>query len=74
MEGEPGETRTLTYQQLHREVCRFANVLKSLGVKKGDRWRCTSPWCRNSRYAMLGCARIGASTPSSSADSAPTRS
>jgi acetyl-CoA synthetase len=36
-EGEPGETRTLTYLQLHREVCRFANVLKSLGVGKGDR-------------------------------------
>src|SRR5262245_54359635 len=36
-EGEPGENRTLTYQELHREVCKFANVLKSLGVKKGDR-------------------------------------
>src|SRR6185369_8770349 len=36
-EGEPGEERTLTYQQLHREVCRFANGLKSLGIQKGDR-------------------------------------
>src|SRR5260221_1197737 len=35
-EGEPGDTRTLTYQQLHREVCKFANVLKKLGVARGD--------------------------------------
>src|SRR4051812_49212977 len=36
-EGEPGDSRTLTYQQLHREVCKFANALKSLGIQKGDR-------------------------------------
>jgi acetyl-CoA synthetase len=36
-EGEPGDTRTITYRQLHREVCQFANVLESLGLKKGDR-------------------------------------
>jgi len=59
-EGEPGEIRTLTYQQLHSEVCRFANVLKSLGVKTGDRvaiYMGTSP---ELAIAVLACARIGA--------------
>src|SRR6202047_3269431 len=59
-ESEPGEVRTLTYQQLHREVQKFANVLKSLGVKKGDRiaiYMCMTP---ELAIAMLGCARIGA--------------
>ncbi len=59
-EGEPGEIRTLTYQQLHSEVCRFANVLKSLGVKTGDRvaiYMGTSPELAT---AVLACARIGA--------------
>jgi acetyl-CoA synthetase len=59
-EGEPGEIRTLTYQQLHSEVCRFANALKSLGVKTGDRvaiYMGTSPELAT---AVLACARIGA--------------
>ena len=59
-EGEPGETRTLTYQQLHREVCRFANVLKSLGVQKGDRVALYMPMVPELAIAMLACARIGA--------------
>ena len=59
-EGEPGETRTLTYQQLHREVCRFANVLKSLGVQKGDRVALYMPMVPELAIAMLGCARVGA--------------
>ena len=59
-EGEPGETRTLTYQQLHREVCRFANVLKQLGVVKGDRVGIYMPMIPEAAVAMLACARIGA--------------
>src|SRR5262249_46036026 len=59
-EGEPGESRTLTYQQLHREVCRFANVLKSLGVEKGDRVAIYMPMIPELAIAMLACARIGA--------------
>jgi acetyl-CoA synthetase len=59
-EGEPGETRTLTYQQLHREVCRFANVLKSLGVQKGERVGLYMPMIPETAVAMLACARIGA--------------
>ncbi|MGH9941651.1 MAG: acetate--CoA ligase [Pyrinomonadaceae bacterium] len=59
-EGEPGEQRTLTYQQLHREVCRFANVLKSLGVKTGDRVALYMPLVPELAVAMLACARIGA--------------
>jgi acetyl-CoA synthetase len=59
-EGEPGETRTLTYLQLHREVCRFANVLKSLGVEKGDRVGIYMPMVPEAAVAMLACARIGA--------------
>src|SRR5213596_998796 len=59
-EGEPGEKRTLTYQQLHREVCRFANVLKRNGVKKGDRVIIYLPNIPEAVIAMLGCARIGA--------------
>jgi acetyl-CoA synthetase len=59
-EGEPGDTRTLTYQQLHREVCRFANALKSLGVKKGDRVTIYLPMVPEAAVAMLACARIGA--------------
>jgi len=59
-EGEPGEERTLTYQQLHREVCRFANGLKSLGVKKGDRVTLYMPMIPELAIAMLACARIGA--------------
>jgi len=59
-EGEPGEKRVLTYQQLHREVCRFANVLKRNGVKKGDRVLIYMPMIPESAVAMLACTRIGA--------------
>ena len=59
-EGEPGETRTLTYQQLHSEVSKFANVLKSLGIKKGDRVAIYMGMVPELPIAMLACARIGA--------------
>jgi acetyl-CoA synthetase len=59
-EGEPGEQRVLTYQDLHREVCRFANVLKALGTKKGDRVCLYMPMVPELAVAMLACARIGA--------------
>jgi acetyl-CoA synthetase len=59
-EGEPGEVRTLTYQQLHREVCKFANVLKRNRVQKGDRIIIYLPMCPEAAIGMLACARIGA--------------
>ena len=59
-EGEPGEQRTLTYAELHREVCRFANVLKRLGVSTGDRVALYMPLVPELAIAMLACARIGA--------------
>ena len=59
-EGEPGDARTLTYQQLHTEVCRFANVLKKVGVKKGDRVALYMPLIPELAISMLACARIGA--------------
>src|SRR6201997_685629 len=59
-ESEPGEVRTLTYQQLHREVQKFSNVLKSLGVKKGDRVAIYMGMTPELPIAMLACARIGA--------------
>ncbi|HEX3282040.1 MAG TPA: acetate--CoA ligase [Pyrinomonadaceae bacterium] len=59
-EGEPGETRTLTYQQLHTEVSRFANVLKNLGIEKGDRVALYMPLIPELAISMLACARIGA--------------
>ena len=59
-EGEPGDRRTFTYQQLHREVCRFANVLKRTGVKKGDRVALYMPLIPELAISMLACARIGA--------------
>ena len=59
-EGEPGDTRTLTYQQLHTEVCRFANVLKKIGVVKGDRVALYMPLIPELAISMLACARIGA--------------
>ncbi len=59
-EGEPGDTRTLTYQQLHLEVCKFANVLKLLGVENGDRVAIYMPMIPELPVAMLACARIGA--------------
>ncbi|MDO8586771.1 MAG: acetate--CoA ligase [Armatimonadota bacterium] len=59
-EGEPGEKRTLTYFDLHRQVCKFANVLKSLGVEKGDRVAIYMPMIPELAIAMLACVRIGA--------------
>ncbi|MER3501573.1 MAG: acetate--CoA ligase [Candidatus Fervidibacterota bacterium] len=59
-EGEPGDERVLTYQDLHREVQKFANVLKSLGVQKGDRVTIYLPMIPELPIAMLACARIGA--------------
>lgn len=59
-EGEPGDQRTLTYQQLHAQVSRFANVLKKMGAKKGDRIALYMPLIPELAIAMLACARIGA--------------
>lgn len=59
-EGEPGETRVLTYHDLHREVCRFANMLRLLGVGRGDRVGIYLPMVPEAAIAMLACARIGA--------------
>ena len=59
-EGEPGDRRTLTYWDLYREVQQFANVLKSLGVRKGDRVGIYLPLVPEAAIAMLACARIGA--------------
>src|SRR5690349_1421186 len=59
-EGRPGEERVLTYRQLHREVCRFANVLKRNDTKKGDRVLIYLPMVPEAAIAMLACARIGA--------------
>ncbi len=57
---KPGEQRTLTYKQLHREVCLFANVLKKYGVRKGDRVLIYLPMVPEAAISMLACARIGA--------------
>ena len=59
-EGEPGDRRTLTYFDLHREVCQFANVLKSLGVRRATASRSTCRSIPELAIAMLACARIGA--------------
>jgi acetyl-CoA synthetase len=59
-EGEPGEQRTLTYGQLHAEVCRFSNVLKRMGIETGDRVALYMPLVPELAIAMLACARIGA--------------
>ncbi|WP_411826762.1 acetate--CoA ligase [Luteolibacter sp. AS25] len=59
-EGEPGDTRTITYAQLHREVCKFANVLLTRGVKAKDRVLIYMPMIPEAAVAMLACARIGA--------------
>jgi acetyl-CoA synthetase len=60
-QGEPEEeVKKLTYAELYREVCKFANALKSLGVKKGDRVAIYMPMISEAAVAMLGCARIGA--------------
>jgi len=58
-EGEPGDTKVLTFGALHLEVCRFANVLKDLGVKKGDRVALYMPMIPELAIAMLACTRIG---------------
>jgi len=59
-EGEPGDQRILTYHELLREVARFGNVLKSLGIRKGDRVTLYMPMIPELPIAMLACARIGA--------------
>ena len=59
-EGEPGDRRTYTYWDLYREVCKFANVLRRLGVKRGDRVAIYLPMIPEAAIAMLACARIGA--------------
>ena len=59
-EGDTGDSKTLTYQQLYYEVCKFANVLKKLGVKKGDQVSIYLPMIPELPIAMLACARIGA--------------
>ena len=59
-EGEPGDRRTLTYAQLHAQVCRFANVLKAQGVAAGDRVLIYLPHIPEAVISMLACARIGA--------------
>jgi len=59
-EGETGETRTMTYGQLYREVCRFANALRALGVNKGDTVAIYMGMVPEAAVAMLACARIGA--------------
>jgi acetyl-CoA synthetase len=58
-EGEPGDRRTLTYKELHAEVCKFANALKSLGLKQGDVATIYMPMVPELAVAMLACARIG---------------
>jgi acetyl-CoA synthetase len=57
---DPAQSRHISYEELHREVCRFANVLKRHGVKKGDRVTIYLPMIPEAAYAMLACARIGA--------------
>ncbi len=59
-EGEPGDTRTLTYEELFHEVCRFANVLARRGVRRGDRVAIYMPMIPEAAIAMLACARLGA--------------
>ena len=58
-EGEPGDTETITYQELHRRVCRFANVLKGRGLRKGARAIIYMPMIPELPVAMLACARLG---------------
>ena len=59
-EEKPGERRVITYKQLHHDVCRFGNVLKAAGLKKGDRVLIYMPMVPEAAVAMLACARIGA--------------
>src|ERR1044071_5836835 len=57
---EPGDGRTVTYRELHEETCRFANLLKQHGIKRGDRVMIYMPMIPEAAAAMLACARIGA--------------
>jgi acetyl-CoA synthetase len=57
---DPGESRAITYRELHEQVCRFANVLRARGVERGDRVTIYLPMIPEAAYAMLACARIGA--------------
>ena len=59
-EGEPGEVRRITYRELHADVCKFANVLKNLGIVAGDRVAIYMPMIPEAAVAMLACTRIGA--------------
>jgi acetyl-CoA synthetase len=59
-EGEPGDKRVITYAELHREVCKFANILEKYGVKANDRVLIYMPMIPEAVFAMLACARIGA--------------
>jgi acetyl-CoA synthetase len=73
---DPKLSRRITYRQLHEEVCRFANVLKKHGVRRGDRVMIYMPMIPEAAFAMLACARIGAvhsRTPSPSSSSPPTK-
>ena len=54
---DPGDSRAISYRELHEEVCRFANVLKAHGVEKGDRITIYMPMIPEAAYAMLACAR-----------------
>jgi acetyl-CoA synthetase len=57
---DPGQSKRISYRELHTEVCRFANVLKARGAKRGDRITIYMPMIPEAAYAMLACARIGA--------------
>ena len=59
-EGEPGDTRTFTYEEVHAEVCRLANALRSRGIQRGDRVAIYMPMIPELAFALLACARIGA--------------
>jgi acetyl-CoA synthetase len=78
---DPQQSTTLTYRQVHQQVCRLANVLRQRGVKKGDRVCIYMPMIPEAAFAMLACTRIGAihsvvfggfSTPCATASSTPT--
>ena len=70
-EGEPGDVRVYTYEMLHREVCKFANVLKKLGIGRGDVVTMYMPMIPELAIAMLACAGSEPSIAWSSADSRP---
>jgi acetyl-CoA synthetase len=72
-EGEPGDSRTITYADLHREVCKAANALTELGVQAGDRVAIQMPMIPEAAVAMLACARLAPCTAWSSAASRRAR-